>query len=181
MLAIAASSESNIGSVPNGPCGSVQRDIMSVSKSTIRLSISSEEQFQVQVGTEVRTGELYYLGIDPQQDDHDCTAAEGLQTLIDSWMAAIESAPVRKIFYLPFDFSDEYTRWLGCEKTDTTITVVCGSAEVEGWSFSPRDFSAHLFDLADFQADEPVNPQTFYTPRFLAGLRSSRAALSADS
>lgn len=154
---------------------------MSVSTSTIQLSITSEEQFEVRVGSEVRIGELYYLGIDPQQQDHDCTARQGLHTLIDGWMKAIESAPIRTIFYLPFDFSDEYTRWLGCEKTASTITVVCGSAEVEGWAFSPRDFSAHLFDLADFQADEPVNPQTFYTPRFLAGLRSSRAALSAGS
>lgn len=150
-------------------------------QSTIQLSVTSEEQFQVQVGDEIRTGELYYLGIDPQQDDHDCSAQEGLCRLIDAWLAAIESTQPRRIFYLPFDFSDEYTRWLGCEKTESTITVVCGSAEVEGWSFSPTNFGDQLYSLPDFQADEPVNPQTFYTPRFLSGLRCSRAQLAGQS
>lgn len=150
---------------------------MSTNSSTIRLSITGSDQFQVRVGDETRTGELYYLGIDPKQENHDCSPEFGLRRLIDAWIAAVETTAPRRIFYLPFDFSDEYTRWLGCEKTESTITVVCGSAEVEGWAFSPTEFSSHLYDLKDFSADEPANPQTFYTPRFLAGLRSSRSAL----
>ena len=139
------------------------------------IQISLEEQLCVRLGEELRTGELYYLGIDPRNRDHDCTAGTGLRRLIDGWIEMIVEAEDGCLFYLPFDFSDEFTRWLACDKRAREITVVFGWAEVEGWAFSPSDFAQQSGTLTDFRPDDPANPQTFYVPRVLSNLRSCRA------
>ena len=145
------------------------------------IHITDGEQFQVRVGEEVRTGDLYYLGIDPRNRDYDCSVELGLIRLLDGWIETIIANKPKRIFYLPFDFSDEFTRWLACEKHGHEITVVFGWAEVEGWSFSPSEFSKHSRDLKEFRADEPTNPQTFYTPRLLSNLRSCRSRISLNT
>ena len=141
------------------------------------IHVTNGEQFQVRIGDEVRVGDLYYLGIDPRNQDHNCSTDVGLMRLIDGWIETILANEPGRIFYLPFDFSDEFTRWLACEKSGQEITVVFGWAEVEGWSFSPSEFSEHSRDLKGFRPDEPTNPQTFYTPRLLSNLRSCKARI----
>ena len=145
------------------------------------IHITDGEQFQVRIGNEVRSGDLYYLGIDPRNRDHNCSADIGLMRLIEGWVETIVANKHNCIFYLPFDFSDEFTRWLACEKHGAEITVVFGWAEVEGWSFSPSDFREQSRDLNEFRADEPANPQTFYTPRLLSNLRRCRARWAVES
>lgn len=145
------------------------------------IHITDGEQFQVRIGEETRAGDLYYLGIDPRNKDHNCSSDVGLMRLIDGWIETIVANEPGRIFYLPFDFSDEFTRWLACEKSGAEITIVFGWAEVEGWSFSPSEFSEHSRDLRDFRADEPTNPQTFYTPQLLSNLRRSRASIVQDT
>ena len=107
------------------------------------IHITDGEQFHVRVGTEHRAGDLYYLGIDPRNKDHECSSDVGLMRLIDGWIETIIANQPGRIFYLPFDFSDEFTRWLACEKSGSEITIVFGWAAVEGWSFSPSEFSEH--------------------------------------
>lgn len=145
------------------------------------IQITNGEQFQVQIGEETRTGDLYYLGIDPRNKDHNCSTDIGLMRLIDGWIETIIANEGKRIFYLPFDFSDEFTRWLACEKNGHKITIVFGWAEVEGWSFSPSEFSEHSRDLKNFQPDEPTNPQTFYLPRLLSDLRRAKAMIVRDT
>ncbi|MCA9049090.1 MAG: hypothetical protein KDA89_10210 [Planctomycetaceae bacterium] len=143
----------------------------------VAIEVRSGEQFQVRIGSELRTGDLYYLGISPDNPDFNCSAHVGLQRLIDGWVQTILHNPEGVLFYLPFDFSDEFTRWLACEKHGSEITVVFGWAPVEGWSFSPSQFQEFSRKLEDFHPDEPANPQTFYTPAFLSALRRSRAMI----
>jgi hypothetical protein len=150
---------------------------MASSNFTADIQITDGEQFRVQIGEEIRSGDLYYLGIDPRNKDHECSADVGLMRLIDGWIETLIASEGKRIFYLPFDFSDEFTRWLACEKNGNRITVVFGWAAVEGWSFSPSDFSEHSRDLKDFRPDEPTNPQTFYLPRLLSDLRRSLASI----
>lgn len=150
---------------------------MSPHNQIVEVSLTDEEQFSVRVGEELRSGELYYLGIDPQADDHDCSPEVGLRKLISGWIAELIAADKGQILYLPFDFSDEFTRWLACEKTGSEVTCVFGMAEVEGWSFSPSDFSGLSRSLQGFQPDQPTNPQTFYLPRVLSDLRQSKSRL----
>ena len=137
--------------------------------------------FAFQIGDETRSGDLYYLGIDPRNADHNCSFGTGLRRLIDGWIETILANDDNRIFYLPFDFSDEFTRWLACEKSGSEITIVFGWAEVEGWSFSPSEFREHSRDLKAFRPDEPVNPQTFYTSRLLSNLRRSKAGIVHES
>jgi len=141
------------------------------------IRITDGKQFEVRIGQETRNGDLYYLGIDPRNKDHNCSTDIGLMRLIDGWIETLITNEGKRIFYLPFDFSDEFTRWLACEKNGNKITVVFGWAEVEGWSFSPSEFSEHSRDLKKFQPDEPTNPQTFYLPRLLSDLRRARAMI----
>ena len=148
---------------------------------SIAIQLTSDEKFRVTVGNEVREGDLYYLGIDPRTTDHDCTPIDGLRRLIGSWIEVIIGISHSNVFYLPFDFSDEYTGWLACQKNGSNITIVSGWAEIEGWSFSPSDFREHLLKIESFRPNDPVNPQTFYAPRVLAGLRRSLATLEAGS
>ena len=135
------------------------------------VRVVDSEQFCVRIGDEIRTGDLYYLGIDPRTTDHNCSPAEGLKRLLHGWMDAVLSSRIGQIFHLPFDFSDECTRWVACERDEVEITVVFGWADVEGWSFSPSDFAELSRSLTGFHLDEPTNPQSFYTPRFLSNLR----------
>jgi len=153
---------------------------MAPSNLIVDIQITAGEQFRVKVGDEVRTGELYYLGIDPRNQDYDCPSSVGLMRLIDGWIQTILSNPDGCIFYLPFDFSDEFTRWMACEKSGSEITVVSGWADVEGWAFSPSDFTEYSRQLPGFRPDEPLSPQTFYTPRFLSDLRRSKAMVVAS-
>lgn len=150
---------------------------MSQSNFTVDVSLADNDKFRVQVGEEVRSGELYYLGIDPRNKDHEITAEEGLYRLIGNWVTSIVEVEDQTSFYLPFDFSDEFTRWLACEKDGSLLTVICGWAEVEGWSFSPSDFGQLLRGLTGFRPEDDASPQTFYTPRFLSDLRRSQATL----
>lgn len=154
---------------------------MSSSHQIVEVSLTDAEQFSVRVGEEQRSGELYYLGIDPQAADHDCSPAVGLSNLISGWIAELIAAEDGHILYLPFDFSDEFTRWLACEKSGSEVTCVFGMAEVEGWSFSPSDFSGLAKSLQGFQADVPTNPQTFYLPRLLSDLRQSQSRLRVET
>lgn len=156
-------------------------DTMASGNQVVEVGLSDSEQFSIRVGDEQRTGELYYLGIDPQAPDHDCSAVEGLRRLISGWITELIAADDRRILYLPFDFSDEYTRWLACEKSGSQVTCVFGMAEVEGWSFSPSDFSGLARSLEGFEPDQPTNPQTFYLPRVLSNLRQSCSQLVSQS
>lgn len=145
--------------------------------SYVEVRLIDDDHFVLRVGEEVRRGDLYYLGIDPRTQDHDCTAADGIRRLLSRWIEVLLESDAGCILYLPFDFSDETTRWLACEKHDQQITTVFGWAPVEGWSITPSDFDQYLHHLAEFRADEPVNPQTVYLPRMVSNLRAQISQL----
>lgn len=143
----------------------------------LEVRLINEDEFCIRVGTDLQTGALYYLGIDPESAEHHCSPAQGVRRLLDRWLQVITEEATGQIFYLPFDFSDESTRWLACEKSGQQITTVFGWAPVEGWSFSPSDFESYRHQLSDFQPDVPANPQTIYLPRFLSELRAAAASV----
>lgn len=140
---------------------------------SISIRLLDAEQLLVTIGEERRVGHLYYLGLDPESRHEECSVASGLRRLIETWIEVVLEAKPGALFYLPFDFSDEFTRWVACQKSQYTIDCVFGWAPVEGWAFSPADFRQYAAELQDFQPDEPVHPQTVYLPRFLSGLRQS--------
>ena len=54
--------------------------------------------------------------------------------------------------YLPFDFSDEYTGCLRCERKEDRFVIVDGFSLQEGWSVNPSDISDYIYNIRDFQA-----------------------------
>lgn len=146
----------------------------------ITVECVDTDSFRVQIGDETRTGDLYYLGMDPRTADFECSAHEGLGRLIDAWIRTILSQPTGDIFHLPFDFADEFTRWIACEKRDDNLVCVFGWAPIEGWAISPSAFDETYGGQIGFRPDEPVVSHTFYLPRVLSDLRRCRAIVRAS-
>ena len=143
----------------------------------ISIKLKDADHLIVQIGDEVRTGNLYYLGIDRAGNENEYNPVLGVQRLIDGWIQTIMESTDNRMFYLPFDFSDEFTRWVACQRNGPNIDCVFGWVAFEGWSISPSDFREHAFNLKGFQPDDPVHVQTNYCPALLSGLRSSRSKL----
>lgn len=153
------------------------------SQQNVSVRLDVDNRIVVQIGSECHSGDSYYLGIDPRSPDHNCTPKQGLKSLLLNWLAIVSAAADRSIIYLPFDFSDEYTRWIACQRDGDQILVVFGWAGIEGWAISPSDFQEYSGSLPEFVPDEPVVVQSFYTPYFISSIRRSIAILSsaADS
>jgi len=137
----------------------------------IDIRLLPGEEFSLRLGEEYRTGGLYYLGIDPRAPDYDCEPAIGLARLLASWMTHLCDPASPQPIYLPFDFADETTQWLACERSGNMLHAVFGWAPIEGWAISPSDFRQHARLLPDFTPNEPAFVQSFYLPRLLSDLR----------
>jgi hypothetical protein len=144
----------------------------------VSVSLNADNQIEVVVGTESRTGESYYLGLQPNGEAGDFRPVEGTIQLLRMWIRLLVDLPDGQQLFLPFDFSDEYTRWLTLRREFRYVTIVFGWASVEGWAISPSDLSQYANCLPDFMPDEPLHTQTFYLPRVLSNLRHSLAMLN---
>ena len=144
----------------------------------VSVSLNSDNQIEVRVGTESRAGECYYLGLQPNGEYIDFRPVEGTIQLLRAWIRLLADLPDGRQLFLPFDFSDEYTRWLTLQRECRHVTIVFGWATVEGWSISPLDLSQYAYSLPEFMPDEPLHTQTFYLPRVLSELRHSLAILA---
>ncbi len=145
---------------------------------TVSVSLNADNQIEVNVGTESRAGESYYLGLQPNSENHEFRPAEGTRQLVSEWIRLLTELRDGQQLFLPFDFSDEYTRWLTLRREDRDVTIVFGWATVEGWAISPRDFTQYAHGVPGFMPDEPLLTQTFYLPRILSDLRRSHAILA---
>jgi hypothetical protein len=101
----------------------------------------------------------YYLALDrellPNREDADKVRAV-LRRLLEQWLAALEQLPDGGTVYLPYDFSDQYTGWLACERWNEEVAVSRGWADIEGWSFFPS-VAGNLFDRPrGFRVDGPT-------------------------
>jgi len=135
------------------------------------LQLYSDDQFKLTVGDESRTGSLYYLEIDPKSPDESCSPENGLARLLGGWLTRLTVDYDEMLCYLPFDFADECTQWLACEKSGSLVNIVFGWAPVEGWAVSPCEFRSCADSLESFTPNEPLHIQTFYLPRLLSELR----------
>lgn len=144
----------------------------------VSVSLNTDNQIEVRVGSESRAGESYYLGLQPNSENHDFRPVEGTMQLISEWIRLLTDLKDGQQLFLPFDFSDEFTRWLTLHRDGRDVTIVFGWATVEGWSISPQDLSQYAHGLPHFMPDEPLQTQTFYLPQVLSNLRQSLATLS---
>ena len=147
----------------------------------VSVSLNADNQITVTVGSESRAGESYYLGLQPNSENHEFRPATGTVQLVSEWIRLLTELKVGQTLFLPFDFSDEYTRWLHVHREGRHLTVVFGWATVEGWAISPQDLSQYADGLPGFMPDEPLITQTLYMPRVLSDLRHSRELLTSQA
>ena len=146
----------------------------------VSVSLNADNQIEVHVGSESRAGESYYLGLQPNSENHEFRPIEGTMQLVGEWIRLLTELKDGQQLFLPFDFSDEYTRWLTMQRDGRDVTIVFGWATVEGWSISPQDLSQYAHGLPNFVPDEPLHTQTFYLPLVLNNLRQSLATLTSE-
>ena len=144
----------------------------------VSVSLNADNQITVHVGTEYRTGESYYLGLQACSESPNDPPIEAIMQLVSEWIRLLIELNDGEQLFLPFDFSDEYTRWLTIHRNGCEVTIVFGWAAVEGWSISTGDLSPYAHSLPSFMPDEPLLTQTFYLPHVLSNLRQSLAVLS---
>jgi len=78
-----------------------------------------------------------------------------LRKLLEQWLSAVEIFADGNTVYLPYDFSDQYTAWLRCIRSDIVVEVCRGWAEKEGWAIAPSAIGEYLTQLPGFQ---PLGP-----------------------
>lgn len=123
--------------------------------------------------------DTYYYELDhPANKPPDVIAA--IRGLLIQWQAAIEGLADGELTYLPHDFSDQYSGWIRCQRTGSSIDVIPGWSSLEGWAFYPRDFREEAAGLADFAAiDDFGDPIRLPRTRLLADVAASLADLDA--
>ena len=130
----------------------------------------------LRIGDRSWTCDTYYLALDrrllPDREDSEKVKAV-LRQLLHQWLSAVEHVPDGGTVFLPYDFSDQYTGWLRCQRTGSNAIVCRGSASVEGWSFFPSQIGEHLNRLVGFKPDAP----TFEMPiaELISAIRKSIA------
>lgn len=101
----------------------------------------------------------YYLALDsqlmPGQEDADKVRVV-LRRLLEQWISAVEDIPDGGSVYLPYDFSDQHTGWLRCQRSGTHVDIYRGWAEIEGWSFSPSTVGEYLNEVPGFTPYDAV-------------------------
>ena len=105
------------------------------------------EDLILRFADESKVCDSYYLALDqsllPRREDSEKVRVV-LRRPLEQWLEAVETARDGRTVYLPFDFSDQYTGWLRCHRSDNSIDVDLGTAIVEGFSFSPSAVGAYL-------------------------------------
>jgi hypothetical protein len=112
------------------------------------------EDLVLQCGDRKWRCDSYYLLLDnallPGQEDAASKVRAVLRRLLDQWHAAVAGLADGETCYLPFDFSDQSTRWLRCRANGVMLRIQPGWADVEGYSFPPSEVGELLRKLTGF-------------------------------
>jgi len=96
----------------------------------------------------------YYLvldnGVEPD-DESPSKALLVLRRLLEQWREYLNVASQGEVLFLPYDFSDQYTGCLRCERNAVGFHVAHGYSSREGWSFNPSDISDYVRSIEDFR------------------------------
>jgi hypothetical protein len=108
--------------------------------------------------------DTYYFALDPNFRPEDASPDKvkaTLRMLLEQWLTAATDLPDGGTAFLPYDFSDQYTAWLCCQRNGNEIAVSLGWDEaVEGWSIFPSAIGEYLTQLPSFKVDGPAIPSS---------------------
>ncbi len=147
----------------------------------VSVSLNPNNQIDVTIGSESRAGESYYLGLQPNSETAGFRPAAGTLQLVNEWLRLLIELRDGQQLFLPFDFSDEFTRWVTVHRQGRMAEVAFGWATIEGWAISPADLTPYAHGLPGFTPDEPMHLQTFYLPRIIRELRQCREILATQA
>lgn len=110
-----------------------------------------------------RRADAYYFALDrleDEEEDGDHSPAKIRRVfveLLNQWHAAVGSLEERRHIFLPYDFSDQYTRCLRCSRNGGMLSVVDGWSDHEGWKTQPSALGDYLTTLDHFDSgDSPT-------------------------
>jgi hypothetical protein len=130
----------------------------------------------LRIGDQSWMCDTYYFALDrgllPDREDADKVRVV-LRQLLQQWLSAVEHVPDGHTVFLPYDFSDQCTGWLRCQRSGSLAVVCRGWASVEGWSFYPSAIGEHLHRLPGFRPDAPVVEMA--VTEFVKAIRDSMA------
>jgi hypothetical protein len=109
----------------------------------------------VQFGATSFTCDSYYFLIDEAFSDQPTTEAKvqaAIAWLVQQWINHVERGAQNQLF-LPFDFSDQYTRCLECILDRNHISLRVGWSTVEGWAVLPSNIVDYVHRITDFRAE----------------------------
>jgi hypothetical protein len=78
---------------------------------------------------------------------------------LEQWLDALTQLPDHGTAYLPFDFSDQGTGWLVCQRRAQEVEIALGWATLEGWTVMP----SALGDLSTMPTGLQVDGSTIRT------------------
>jgi ubiquinone/menaquinone biosynthesis C-methylase UbiE len=142
---------------------------------------SGHDDLLLTLGDHRLQADSYYLALDEniQPDSEGAEKVrEVLRTLLHQWREAVSDCPVGGTVYLPFDFSDQYTRWLRCQVETDTCVLQPGLSSIEGWNFLPTGWSELQSNLPDFKPIDNIEPLTAAKDRVLAAIDASISGLT---
>lgn len=135
---------------------------------------TTHDDLLLTLGDSVWRCDSYYLALDDGvlADEEDARKVRAvLRALLEKWREAIAELADGVTAYLPYDFSDQCTAWLACERNGRDLLVRHGWANVEGWTMTPSTPSSLVEMPAGFRPDS--GPWSVPVDDFLKGIARS--------
>lgn len=82
----------------------------------------------------------YYLALNQQlmPDQEDATKVRAvLRRLLTRWADGVVALSDKGCVYLPYEFSDQFTRWIICRRDGERVLISRGYSTLEGWRLAP--------------------------------------------
>jgi RNAse (barnase) inhibitor barstar len=108
---------------------------------------------------QTRVCDSYYFALDRNIQPHDESPAKVkavLRDLLKQWHTAASNLPDGGETFLPYDFSDEYTGWIHCQRDGNEMIVSVGWALVQGHSIFPSAVGEYFSGLPGFNEEGPA-------------------------
>ena len=96
----------------------------------------------------------YYFALDngvEPDDESPSKVFRVLRRLLEQWREHLNAASDGDVLFLPYDFSDQYTGCLRCERNAHGLHIAHGYSAREGWSFNPSDITEYVNSVDDFR------------------------------
>lgn len=101
----------------------------------------------------------YYFALDRNLQPEDGSPAKVkavLRKLLEQWLTAAANLPDAGTAFLPYDFSDQCTGWICCQRNGNEMVVSRGWSRVGGYSLFPSAVGEYLSQLPSFEVEGPA-------------------------